>query len=72
MPQGMSIVNNRDCNEVHIVKPASTGPTVMIVHMALFLHLSQTTKKHAGESAVQLSVGAEMEAYGDQEAAASN
>ena len=28
--------------------------------------------EHAGESAVQVSVGVEMEAYGDQAAAASN
>ena len=28
--------------------------------------------EHAGDSGVQLSVGAEMEAYGDQAAAASN
>ena len=31
----------------------------------------QTSVEHAGESGVQLSVGAEMEAYGGQAAAAS-
>ena len=40
--------------------------------VACLLLLSQVSMEYAGEGGVQLSVGVEMEAYGDQAATASN
>ena len=54
------------CHDFHAVIISQTLDSVSIHAFELGL------PEHAGDSGVQLSVGAEMEAYGDQAAAASH
>ena len=56
------------CNEIHnVIIPPILDPMSTIYYTSgLPIAFETATKEHAGDSGVQLSVGAEIEAYGDQ------
>ena len=60
------------CNDIKFIIPHTLDPISAKFVVCLYIAFDWVTKEHAGESGVQLSVGAEMEAYGHQASAAGN